>query len=148
LDREKAEKDELQKQVSQLCEIIAKVAKSSTQPISEQVSDHLMQEMEDASNQVKAIDEWKNLIIHQASVQLGEVPARLKVMNDAANQLKQLVTSIVDMNTVAASNLSTLTKINKLSREVLVAEQIVLDGSVEKGKQLEFAVSFCLEICR
>ncbi|KAH9288048.1 hypothetical protein KI387_032165, partial [Taxus chinensis] len=35
LDREKAEKYELQKQVSQLCEIIAKVAKSSTQPISE-----------------------------------------------------------------------------------------------------------------
>ncbi|KAH9292128.1 hypothetical protein KI387_042688, partial [Taxus chinensis] len=53
LDKEKAEKVELQKQVSQLCEIIAKVAKSSTQPISaqKQVSDHLMQEMEDASNQ-------------------------------------------------------------------------------------------------
>ncbi|KAH9321821.1 hypothetical protein KI387_016460, partial [Taxus chinensis] len=136
LDREKAEKDELQKQVSQLCEIIAKVVKPSTQPISEQVSDHLMQEMEDASNQVKAIDEWKNLIIRQASVQLGEVPSRLKVMNDATNQLKQLVTSIVDMNTVAESNLSTLAEINKLPGEVLVAEQIVPDGSVEKGKQL------------
>ncbi|KAH9296671.1 hypothetical protein KI387_044251 [Taxus chinensis] len=80
LDKEKAEKVELQKQVSQLCEIIAKVAKSSTQPISaqKQVSDHLMQEMEDASNQVKAIDEWKSLIIRQASVQLGEVPAQPK----------------------------------------------------------------------
>ncbi|KAH9312749.1 hypothetical protein KI387_027784, partial [Taxus chinensis] len=53
LDKEKAEKVELQKQVSQLCEIIAKVVKSSTQPISaqKQVSDHLMQEVEDASNQ-------------------------------------------------------------------------------------------------
>ncbi|KAH9315456.1 hypothetical protein KI387_024083, partial [Taxus chinensis] len=58
-------------------------------------------EMEDASNQVKAIDEWKNLIIHQASVQIGEVPSNLKVMNDAADLLKQLVTNIVDMNTVA-----------------------------------------------
>ncbi|KAH9307667.1 hypothetical protein KI387_035578, partial [Taxus chinensis] len=53
LDKEKAEKVELQKQVSQLCEIIAKVVKSSTQPISahKQVSDHLMQEVEDAGNQ-------------------------------------------------------------------------------------------------
>ncbi|KAH9315080.1 hypothetical protein KI387_023707, partial [Taxus chinensis] len=58
-------------------------------------------EMEDASNQVNAIDEWKDLIIHQASVQLGEVPARLKVMNDAANQLKQLISNIEGMNIVA-----------------------------------------------
>ncbi|KAH9311674.1 hypothetical protein KI387_026709, partial [Taxus chinensis] len=30
--------------------------------------------------------------------------------------------------------------------DVLVTEKIVLDGSVEKGKQLEFVVSFRLEI--
>ncbi|KAH9321316.1 hypothetical protein KI387_015955, partial [Taxus chinensis] len=89
-----------------------------------------------------------DLIIHQASVQLGEVPARLKVMKDAANQLKQLMESIEGMNTVAESNLSILAEINKLPRDVLVAEQIVPNGSVEKGKQLEFAVSFHLEICR
>ncbi|KAH9320478.1 hypothetical protein KI387_015117, partial [Taxus chinensis] len=148
LDSEKAEKEELQKQVSQLCEIIAKVAKPSIQPISEQVSDHLMQEMEDASNQVKAIDEWKDLIIREASVQLGEVPARLKVMNDVANQLKKLMANIEGMNTVAESNLSILAEINKLPGDVLIAEQIVPDGSVEKGKQLEFAISFRLEICR
>ncbi|KAH9298590.1 hypothetical protein KI387_030272, partial [Taxus chinensis] len=150
LGKEEVEKVELQKHVSQLCDIIAKVAKSSIQPIStqKQVSDHLMQEMEDVSNQVKAIDKWKSLIIRQASVQLREVPAHLKVMKDAADQLKQLVTSIVDMNTVAESNLSTLAEINKLLGEVLIAEQIVPDGSVEKGKQLEFAVSFRLEICR
>ncbi|KAH9289312.1 hypothetical protein KI387_033429, partial [Taxus chinensis] len=105
-------------------------------------------EMEDASNQVKDIDEWKDLIIRQASVQLGEALACLKVMNDAANQLQQLVTSIVDMNTVAESNLSTLGEINKFPGDVLVVEKIVLDGSVEKGKQLEFVVSFCLEICK
>ncbi|KAH9310560.1 hypothetical protein KI387_025595, partial [Taxus chinensis] len=73
-----------------------------------------MQEMEDASNQVKAIDEWKDLIIRQAFVQLGEVPACLKFMKDAANQLKQLMESIEGMNTVAESNLSILVEINKL----------------------------------
>ncbi|KAH9323951.1 hypothetical protein KI387_018590, partial [Taxus chinensis] len=66
-------------------------------------------------------------------MQLGEVPVRLKLMNDAANQLKQLVMSIVDMNTIAEGNLSTLAEINKLPEDVLVAEQIVPDGSVEKG---------------
>ncbi|KAH9327731.1 hypothetical protein KI387_007909, partial [Taxus chinensis] len=105
-----------------------------------------MQEMEDASNQVKPIDEWKDLIIRQASVQLGQVPAHLKVMKDAANQLKQLMESIEGMNTIAESNLSILAEINKLPGDVLVAEQIVPDGSFEKGKQLEFAVSFRLEI--
>ncbi|KAH9300890.1 hypothetical protein KI387_012473, partial [Taxus chinensis] len=74
-------------------------------------------EVEDAGNQVKAIDEWKSLIIRQASVQLKEVPARLKVMKDASVQLKQLVTSTMDMNTVAESNLSTLVEINKMPRE-------------------------------
>ncbi|KAH9293841.1 hypothetical protein KI387_040955, partial [Taxus chinensis] len=36
IDSEKVEKEELWKQVSELCEIIAKVAKPSIQPISEQ----------------------------------------------------------------------------------------------------------------
>ncbi|KAH9304418.1 hypothetical protein KI387_008822, partial [Taxus chinensis] len=105
LDKEKAEKVELQKQVSQLCEIIAKVAKSSTQPISaqKQVSDHLMQEVEDASNQVKAIDEWKSLIIRQASVQLGEVPTLLKVMKDASDQLKIMLKRMQALESMASS---------------------------------------------
>ncbi|KAH9307183.1 hypothetical protein KI387_044398, partial [Taxus chinensis] len=90
-------------------------------------------EVKDASNQVKAIDEWKSLIILQAFVQLREVPSRINVMKDASNQLKQLVTSMIDMNTIAESNLSTLVEINKLPREVLVAERIVPNGSVEKG---------------
>ncbi|KAH9311025.1 hypothetical protein KI387_026060, partial [Taxus chinensis] len=88
--------------------------------------------MEDASNQVKVIDEWKDLIIRQSSVQLGEVLACLKVMDDATNQLKQLMANIEGMNTVAKSNPSILAEINKLSGDVLIAEQIVPDGSVEK----------------
>ncbi|KAH9310263.1 hypothetical protein KI387_044208 [Taxus chinensis] len=150
LDKEKAEKTKLQEQVSQLCEIIAKVAKPSSQPVlaHEQVSNHLIEEVEDAGNQVTAINEWKSQIIHQASKQLKEVPTSLEVMKSALSQLKQLMTDIVDENAVAEGNLDILVKINKLPEEVLIAEQLVLDGLIEKGKQLEFAVSFRMEILK
>ncbi|KAH9289496.1 hypothetical protein KI387_033613, partial [Taxus chinensis] len=55
LDKENAEKTKLQKQGSQLCEIIAKIVKPSSQLIlaHEQLSNHLIKEVEDAGDQVK-----------------------------------------------------------------------------------------------
>ncbi|KAH9313304.1 hypothetical protein KI387_028339, partial [Taxus chinensis] len=50
-------------------------------------------------------------------------------MDDAADQLKQLMMNIVDMNTVVESNMSILAEINKLPGDILVVEQIVPDGS-------------------
>ncbi|KAH9291859.1 hypothetical protein KI387_042948, partial [Taxus chinensis] len=150
LDKEKAERSKLQKQVFQLCEIIAKVAKPSSQPIlaHEQVSNHLMQEVEDAGDQVRAIAHWKEQIIHQASEQFEPIPAELENMHRAVSQLKDLMTQIKDENIVAESHLDTLAKIHSLPKDVLIAEQIVLGGLVEKGKQLEISVSFRVEILK
>ncbi|KAH9313761.1 hypothetical protein KI387_022388, partial [Taxus chinensis] len=56
---------------------------------------------------------------------------------------------IVDENVVAEGNLDVLVKINELPEEVLIVEQLVLDGGlIEKGKQLEFVVSFRMEIVK
>ncbi|KAH9293630.1 hypothetical protein KI387_041166, partial [Taxus chinensis] len=150
LDKEKAERAKLQKQVSQLCEIIAKVAKPSSQPIlaHEQVSNHLMQEVEDAGDQVKAIAQWKEQIIHQASEQFKRIPAELENMHRAVSQLKELMTQIEDENIVVESHLDTLAKIHSLPEDVLIAEQIVPGGLMEKGKQLEISVSFRVEILK
>ncbi|KAH9310211.1 hypothetical protein KI387_038122 [Taxus chinensis] len=134
LDKENTEKGKIQKQGFHLCEIIAKVAKPSSHPIlaHEQVCNHLVKEVEDAGNQVKAIDEWKIQIIHQASIQLSEVTNHLEVMKDELSHLKQLMTSIVDENTVFKNNLEILVEINKLPKDVLIAEQLVRDGLVER----------------
>ncbi|KAH9311871.1 hypothetical protein KI387_026906 [Taxus chinensis] len=61
---------------------------------------------------------------------------------------KELIRQIEDENIVAESHLDTLAKIHSLPKDVLIAEQIVPGGLVEKGKQLEISVSFPVEILK
>ncbi|KAH9295452.1 hypothetical protein KI387_039040, partial [Taxus chinensis] len=55
---------------------------------------------------------------------------------------------IEDENIVVESHLDTLARIYSLPEDVLIAEQIVPGGLVEKGKQLEISVSFRVEILK
>ncbi|KAH9322771.1 hypothetical protein KI387_017410, partial [Taxus chinensis] len=114
----------------------------------EHISCHLIKEVEDAGNKVKAIDEWEKQIIHQVAHQFKEVPTSLETMHRALAQLKELMTGIEGENVAAERRLEILAKINSLPESVLIEEKLALDGSMEKVKQLEMTVSFRMKVLK
>ncbi|KAH9327987.1 hypothetical protein KI387_000095, partial [Taxus chinensis] len=75
------------------------------------VSNPLVKEVEYVGDQVKAISQWKEKVIHQALEKFERIPNDLENMHRVVSQLKELMTKIVYDNIIAESHLDTLAKI-------------------------------------